>query len=228
MTEQELRDLDVELDSGTIDEEQYCATLRDEVARIHSDYDPCTIENMIRMQLRIEALESVLVEDVTESDLLDASGVVKAAGAGKEGCDKSGFKEDDKDSQIKALLQKLKEKAEKQAAEQKAEKPDQNGEQGVAEKPGAEQQHVGQQEDNEFLGQKPGQQNPGSQDGQQQNDQNKQNGKDDQSQQDQSKQDQCQQKQDQQNQQKDNGNGGKSNQKPKVWWTWQIVPDWNE
>ena len=98
MTEQELRDLDAELDNGTMDEEQYCATLRDEVARIHPDYDPCTIENMIRMQLRIEALESVLAEDVTESDLPDAGGVVEAAGAGKEGGDKPGFKEDDKDS----------------------------------------------------------------------------------------------------------------------------------
>ena len=217
MTEQELRNLDAELDNGTMDEEQYCATLRDEVARIHPDYDPCTIENMICMQLRIEALESVLAEDVTESDLPDAGGVIEAAGARKEGDDKPGFKEDDKDSQIKALLQKLKEKAEKQVAEQKAGKPDLNEEQGTAKKPG--QQKLGiqdgqqncqdQQPDQKESSQHPqngtqsksipnsspnGQmqdQNNEHSD-QQQNDQNKQNGKDGQSQQDQSKQDQSQ------------------------------------
>ena len=215
MTEQDLRDLDAELDNGSIDEEQYCATLRDEVARVHPDYDQCTIENMIHMQLRIEALESVLVEDVTVSDLPDSGGVIEAASSGKEGGNKSSLKEDDKDSQIKALLQKLKEKAEKQLAEQKE---------------GSQQPLNGTQSDviqNDSLNGQMQDQNS-EHDDQRQNDQNKQNGKDDQLQQDTSKQDQNHQNQDQQNQQNDNSKGDKSNQKPKVWWTWQIVPDWNE
>lgn len=63
MTEKELRDLDVEFDSGAMPEDEYLGILRNEVSRLHPEYEQLDVDNMFKMQLRILALEDELAED---------------------------------------------------------------------------------------------------------------------------------------------------------------------
>ena len=207
MTEQELRNLDDELSNDMISEEDYCQQLRDEVSRLHPDIDQCDVDNMIRMQLRMMAIEDVLAEENNYSEVHDCGFASAKAGKEDPEGEHEGFKPEKDENFQQHETQGKQEKAEEKPAEECGDEdglkkePDQNGEPDKGDK------------DKSDCDKSP---EKGDQDQDKANDQ----GQDDQ---DKSKQDQNdkeqQQKQDQSNDQSKGGGG-------QAWITYQIVPEW--
>ena len=182
MTEQELRQLDHSLSSGEISEDEYLATLRDEVARIHHDYEPIDIDNMFKMQLRILALDEELSED-TSIDAAEFRQVRLHACKESENGDPA--------ERAECRQDQLPQPEEREESKHNAEKSEDSLK---SEPPEPEKE---KEEKEEQKQDKPQQQDK----------------KDIKS----------------QSKQQDKKDKSKSKSSPqKWWWTWQIVPDWNE
>ena len=194
MTDNELRALDGELESGAMSEDEYLDTLRNEVSRLHPNYEQLDIDNMFKMQLRILALEDELAEDTCSEAISTIGGEFARAHAGPDGNDKAAQLQD--------------------AEQESADASPSAGQMMSDEKPGENQQSAQPKEPN---GSTPnlddGQQEPDKQDnGDQQDRQN----------------DQDQKQNDKQDKSKDKNKDKNKAKSSKWWWTWQIVPDWND
>ena len=66
MTREELAILDNDLKEGVLLSDEYMQILRDEVGRIHPEIELYEIENMIKTQLRVNALEDDLSDGIRE------------------------------------------------------------------------------------------------------------------------------------------------------------------
>ena len=66
MTREELAILDSDLKEGVLLSGEYMQILRDEVGRIHPEIELYEIENMIKTQLRVNALEDALSDEICE------------------------------------------------------------------------------------------------------------------------------------------------------------------
>ena len=66
MTREELAILDNDLKEGVLLSDEYMQILRDEVGRIHPEIELYEIENMIKTQLRVNALEDALSDGIRE------------------------------------------------------------------------------------------------------------------------------------------------------------------
>ena len=66
MTREELAILDNDLKEGVLLSDEYMQILRDEVGRIHPEIELYEIENMIKTQLRVNALEDALSDRIRE------------------------------------------------------------------------------------------------------------------------------------------------------------------
>ena len=66
MTREELAILDNDLKEGVLLSSEYMQILRDEVGRIHPEIELYEIENMIKTQLRVNALEDALSDGIRE------------------------------------------------------------------------------------------------------------------------------------------------------------------
>ena len=200
MTQAELDQLENDVQNGLLSEDDFVSRLRDEVSILHRELSDEEISNMFQMQLKVMAIDEVLKDEIETAPITHPRGIGPAEQAeqNEKGKEDKAFSAELE--KIKALMEKL------NGERQKSQSADSN----ASSKP--EKGNQDNKPDN----------------GQQQDQKQNSDKKEDNSQQDKDKSKQNQDKQNQNKQDKNNDKSKSKSNRYKWWWTYQIVPDWNE